>query len=301
MTVLENCLRTPDGRFGGLPDWPYAPNYIDDLKGYEGMRMHYVDEGPKDAPHTFLCIHGEPTWAYLFRHMIPEFVKSGARVVAPDMFGFGRSDKPKEDADYTYHFHREALLGFIDALDLQNITLVCQDWGGILGLTLPMDREDRFKRLIIMNTALPIGQSPGAGFEAWRDYVANNPEFNVGDLMARSTPKMTEAEAGAYEAPFPDPSYMGGVRRFPQLVMTDPSMDGVDVSKRAIDFWQNRWSGESFMAIGMQDPVLGPPVMRMMQKLIKGCPEPLEIADAGHFVQEWGDQVARAALAHFKG
>lgn len=292
-------VRTPDDRFDNLPDWPYAPHYIDSLDGYEGMRMAYVDEGPADADRTFLCLHGEPSWSYLYRFMIPHFTATGARVVAPDFFGFGRSDKPVKDADYTFHFHRNSLLRFIEALDLQNITLVCQDWGGLLGLTVPMDMQDRFKRLIVMNTAIATGISPGEGFKAWRDYVANTPQLPIGAIMKRATPKLTDAEVAAYDAPFPDDTYKAGARRFPALVMTDPNMDGVNTSKRAAAFWSNEWHGESFMAIGMQDPVLGPPAMHMLRKLIKGCPEPLEIADGGHFVQEWGDEIAPAALKYF--
>jgi len=294
-----NSLRTPDERFADLPDWPYAPNYIDDLDGYAGLRMHYVDEGPKDATQTFLCLHGEPSWAYLYRHMIPVFLRSGARVIAPDFLGFGRSDKPVDDAIYTYHFHRRFLLAFIARMDLHNITLVCQDWGGILGLSLPVDMPDRFSRLIVMNTGLPTGKPPSEGFLAWRDFVAGNPDFSVGSLMKRSTPPMTDAEASAYEAPFPSRDYQAGVRRFPQLVMTDPDMDGVDISKAALKFWSEDWTGESFMAIGMQDPVLGPPAMRYLHSKINNCPEPMEIADGGHFVQEWGTPIAEAALKHF--
>jgi pimeloyl-ACP methyl ester carboxylesterase len=290
--------RTPEDRFADLKDWDYAPHYIDDLPGYEGLRMHYVDEGPKDAP-VFLCLHGEPSWAYLYRKMIPVFLDGGCRVVAPDFFGFGRSDKPVKDEDYTFNFHRNALKAFFERMDLKDVGLVCQDWGGLLGLTIPMDYPDRFTRLIIMNTGLGIGRPAGPGFDAWRDYVANNPEFNVGDLMKRATPILDEAEVAAYQAPFPDPSYLAGVRRFPQLVQTDPDMEGVDTGLAAAKFWNEDWSGDSFMAIGMQDPVLGPPAMRAMQKLIKGCPEPMEIADGGHFVQEWGEPIAQAALKRF--
>lgn len=292
-------LRTSEDRFEGLPDWSYSPHYVEDLPGYEGQRIHYVDEGPKDADHVFLCLHGEPSWAYLYRFMIPVFVGSGARVVVPDMLGFGRSDKPVDDDVYTYHFHRNMLLAFLERMDLHNITLVCQDWGGILGLTLPMEFPDRFKRLIVMNTGLPAGQSPGKGFLAWRDYVAHNPDFDVASLMKRSTSKMTDAEAAAYGAPYPDRSYMAGARRFPALVMIDPAMEGVETSKAAIKFWSEDWTGESFMAIGMQDPVLGPPAMHALRKVIKGCPEPMEIAEGGHFVQEWGKEIAEAALKHF--
>lgn len=293
------AIRTPDERFENLPDWPYEPHYMDDLPGYEGMRTHYVDEGPRDAERTFLCLHGEPSWAYLYRRMIPHFAASGARVVAPDFFGFGRSDKPTRDEDYSFHFHRNFLLRFIERLDLRNITLVCQDWGGVLGLTVPMDMPERFSRLLVMNTALAVGVPAGKGFEEWREYARTTPDMPVGPLMKRTTPQLTDAEVAAYDAPFPDAHYKAGVRSFPQLVMTDPSMEGVNTSKRAAKFWNEDWTGETFMAIGMKDSVLGPPAMRLLAGLIKGCPEPMEIADGGHFVQEWGDEIAPAALKHF--
>ena len=154
---MTDVLRTPDGRFEALPDFPYAPNYLHDLKGYNGLRMHYVDDGPQDAATIFLCLHGEPTWSYLYRKMIPVFTAAGHRVVAPDFFGFGRSDKPVQDDSYQFGFHRGSLIAFIEQLDLSNIVLVCQDWGGLLGLTLPMGLPDRISRLLIMNTTLGTG------------------------------------------------------------------------------------------------------------------------------------------------
>ena len=157
------ALRTPDDRFENLPGWDYAPHYVENLPGYDGLRMHYVDEGPADADVTFLCIHGEPSWAYLFRKMIPVFTGAGHRAVAVDMFGFGRSDKPVDDETYTYHFHRNALLAFVEKLDLKNVCLVVQDWGGLLGLTLPMDAPARYTRLIVMNTGLPGGEEARKG------------------------------------------------------------------------------------------------------------------------------------------
>jgi len=292
-------VRTSEDRFTNLPDWPYKPHYIENLNGYEEIRGAYIDEGPKDADRTFLCLHGEPSWSYLYRHMIPHFVASGARVIAPDLIGFGQSDKPVSDDDYTFHFHRNYLLRFIETLDLQNITLVCQDWGGVLGLTMPMDMSNRFKRLLVMNTALAVGIGASKGFNEWRDYVANTPNLPVGGIMKRATPHLSAAEVAAYDAPFPSDLYKAGARRFPALVMTEPDMEGVNTSKRAAKFWSTEWSGESFMAIGMQDPVLGPPAMHMLKKIIKSCPEPMELAEAGHFVQEWGNAIAPAALKHF--
>jgi len=297
--MTRQAKRTPDSHFENLPDYDFAPNYVDRLAGYEGLRVHYLDEGPKDASKVFLCLHGQPSWSYLYRKMIPVFLETGARIIALDWLGFGRSDKLVEDEAYTYHFHRNMLLTFIKALDLHNITLVCQDWGGILGLSVPMDMPDRFKRLIVMNTAIPVGTSPGEGFEAWKAFAASQPDMDIAGLMQRGTPILSEAEASAYGAPFPDMSYKAGVRRFPDMVMVSPDMEGVETSKRAAKWWAEDWDGESFMAIGMADPVLGGPVMEDLRKTIKGCPEPMRLEEAGHFVQEWGEPVGRAALEAF--
>jgi pimeloyl-ACP methyl ester carboxylesterase len=294
------ALRTPDERFNDLPGYDFAPNYVDDLPGYEGFRVHYLDEGPAEALQTFLCLPGEPTWAYLYRHMTPVFAGAGARVIVPDWLGFGRSDKPANDALYTFHFHRDMMLALISRLDLFNITLVVQDWGGILGLTLPVEMPERFDRLIVMNTAMPVGESLGDGFQGWKDYVASKPDMDCAALMKRAVPHLSEAEAAAYEAPFPDATYKAGVRRFPQLVMIEPGMEGIETMKRARAFWREDWLGKSFMAIGAKDPVLGVPVMSQLQQIIRGCPEPMVLEDAGHFVQEWGADVARAALTSFK-
>jgi len=297
---MADILRTPEERFNELPDFPYEPNYLDDLNGYESLRMHYVDEGPRDAANIFLCLHGEPTWSYLYRKMIPVFTTAGHRVVAPDYFGFGRSDKPVQDDVYQFDFHRESLLAFIEQLDLSNIVLVCQDWGGLLGLTLPMELPDRISRLVIMNTALGTGDVQlSEGFMAWRKYVQNHPDFNVGQLMQRSCPILSDQEIAAYEAPFPDGKYKAGVRRFPAMVPDHPQAPGAELSRRARGWLKTAWAGESFMAVGMQDPVLGPPVMKGLRKIIQGCPEPFEIAEAGHFVQEWGEVVAQKALEVF--
>ncbi len=297
MTI--DAQRTPEDRFSDLPGWSFEPNYTDELDGYEGLRVHYVDEGPQDAEQVFLCLHGQPSWSYLYRKMIPVFLESGARVIAPDWLGFGRSDKPVDDSVYTFDFHRNMKLALVAALDLRNITLVCQDWGGLLGLTLPQDMPQRFERLIVMNTAFATGQSPGDGFIAWKAFSASQPDMDVGALMQRAIPGLSDAEAAAYGAPFPDVSYKAGVRRFPELVMVEPDMQGVETSKRALKFWSRDWNGESFMAIGMQDPVLGPQQMESLRQTIKGCPDPMKVEDGGHFVQEQGEAIARAALRTF--
>lgn len=292
---MSDILRTPDERFAGLPDWPYAPHY---LGRPDGLRLHYVDEGPRDAPRTWLCLHGQPTWSYLYRRMIPVFTAAGDRVVAPDFPGFGRSDKPRDEAVYTFGFHRDALLGLIEALDLRNIVLVVQDWGGLIGLTLPMAAPERYAALLVMNTTLATGDAPlSRGFLDWRAFSNSRPDMDIAGLMRRACPHLTPAEAAAYAAPYPDATYKAGVRRFPNLVPDRPDAEGAALSRQARDFWRNAWSGRSLMAIGMTDPVLGPPVMRALHADIRNCPPPLEIAEAGHFVQEWGEPIARKAVA----
>ncbi|OGA29062.1 MAG: haloalkane dehalogenase [Betaproteobacteria bacterium RIFCSPLOWO2_12_FULL_67_28] len=290
-----SVLRTPEERFEGLPGFPWQPRYRD----WRGLRAHYLDEGPPDAP-VLLALHGEPTWSYLYRKMIPPFLAAGYRVVAPDFIGFGRSDKPEEESFYTFEMHRSFLLELVEEMDLRRITLAVQDWGGLLGLTLPMQAPQRYERLLIMNTALATGDVPlSEGLIAWRDYVARTPSLDCGKLLARACPHLTPQEAAAYEAPFPEARYKAGVRRFPSLVADRPDAPGAEVARRARDWWKTAWQGESFMAVGAKDPVLGPPVMQALRKLIRGCPEPWLHAEGGHFLQEWGEDVARAALAHW--
>ncbi len=290
-------LRTPASRFENLPDYPFPSNYVNDLKNYPGIRVHYVDAGPIDAVKTFLCLHGEPTWSYLYRKMIPVFAAAGHRAVAPDFIGFGKSDKPLDDEIYTFDFHRRMLIEFIELLDLRNIVLVCQDWGGLLGLTLPPQMPERFSGLLVMNTAFATGDQPlSQGFLDWRAWSNKNPDMAVGKLMSRTCPHLAATEIAAYDAPFPDASYKAGVRRFPQLVPDRPDFDGAALSRSARDWWLDSWSGKSFMAVGMTDPVLGPAVMADMRRHIRGCPPPLELKDAGHFVPEWGAAIALPAL-----
>jgi len=291
-----SALRTPDDRFANLPGYPFAPHYTE---GEGGLRMHYLDEGPGAAP-VALCLHGQPTWSYLYRRMIPAFLAAGMRVVAPDFFGFGRSDKPQDEATYTFDFHRDAIIRLIETLDLNHITLACQDWGGLIGLTIPMDMPARFERLLVMNTALGTGDVPlGEGFLAWRAFSNAKPDMDIAALMKRAVPALSEAEAAAYAAPFPDARYKAGVRRFPNLVPDRPDAGGAALSRRAREFWSKTWTGQSFMAIGMTDPVLGPPAMRALHKLIRNCSPPLELADAGHFTQEAGPIIVEKALASF--
>ena len=296
-------LRTPDERFAALPGWPFAPRYtqhgVGGEHGLDDYRVHHIDEGPRDAAVTVLALHGNPSWSYLYRHMIPVFTAAGLRVVAPDLIGFGRSDKPADEAAHSFELHRQMLVDFVLTLDLTNVMLVCQDWGGILGLTLPLALPGRFTRLLVMNTTLGTGEVT-EGFRQWRTYSNSQPDMAVGKLLARGKRDMTPAEAAAYDAPFPDASYKAALRAFPNLVPDGSDAPGATISRDAAAFWRDDWAGESFMAIGAQDPVLGGAPMRELNALIRQCPPPLEVAAGGHFLPEWGAPIAQAALHHFK-
>jgi len=288
------ALRTPDERFANLPGFGWAPHYLE----HAGLRVHYLDEGPRDAAVTALCLHGNPSWCYLYRHMIPVFTAAGLRVVAPDLIGFGRSDKPADESAHHFDFHRDMLVDFVARLDLRGVMLVCQDWGGLLGLTLPMAMPERYTHLLLMNTGLGTG-TVTEGFRQWRAYSNTQPDLQVGRLISRGKKDMTAAEAAAYDAPFPDARYKAALRAFPNRVPDGADALGAAVSREAAAFWRERWQGRSFMAIGMADPVLGEAAMRPLHRNIRGCPPPLEVPEAGHFVQEWGGPIAQAALREF--
>ncbi len=302
--LRDDALRTPDAAFDGLTAYPWAAHYLSHLPALGGLRMHYLDQGSQSAAMpagqgqtTYLCLHGNPSWSYIYRKMIPVFLASGARVVAPDLPGFGKSDKPKKDSVHRFTWHRQVLLELVEKLELENIVLVVQDWGGLLGLTLPMAAPQRYKALVVMNTTLATGEAPlSPGFIAWRDMCAKNPQFDIARLFGRGNPQMSPAECAAYMAPFPDAGYRAGTRAFPALVPEFADSEGAEVSRQAASFWRDDWRGQTLMAIGEQDPVLGLPVMTALKNTIRNCPEPMVLPLAGHFVQEHGEPVAHAAV-----
>lgn len=291
------CLRTPESRFDHLPGYPWAPRYADALPALDGLRLHYLDEGPSNASVTWLCLHGNPSWSYLYRHMIPVFLAAGHRVVAPDLPGFGKSDKPTAVSQHSFSWHRRVLLEFVDYLDLQNLHLVVQDWGGLIGLTLPMAAVARYRGLLIMNTYLATADEPlPEGFIQWRSMCKAKPDFAISRLFSRGNPQMSDAECAAYDAPFPDETYRAATRAFPEMVPEREDVDGVAASRRAAVFWADDWAGRSMMAVGALDPVFTPARMEALRRRIRGCPPAMLIPDAGHFVQEHGATIATQAL-----
>ena len=308
--LRDDALRTPDAAFADLPGYPWAPRYVSDLPSLAGLRLHYLDEGPhnspspsnpRDAPRTWLCLHGNPAWSYLYRHMLPIFLAAGDRVVAPDLIGFGKSDKPKKDAAHRFEWHRQVLLELVERLDLRHTVLVVQDWGGILGLTLPMAAPDRFDGLLVMNTLLATGDMPlPAGFVQWRAMCRDKPLYGVGRLLARGNPQLSPGECAAYDAPFPDRGYRAALRAFPERVPSAADDSGAAVSRQARQFWAHQWQGRSLMAVGAQDPVLGLATMQALRDGIQGCPAPVVLPHAGHFVPEHGTAIAAQAVEYFR-
>ena len=276
-------VRTPEERFASLPGYAFAPRYAD----VGGLRMHYLDEGARDAP-VVLCLHGEPSWSYLYRTMVPGLVAAGLRVVAPDLIGFGRSDKPVAQDDYTYARHVAWTAAFMGALDLRDVTLFCQDWGGLIGLRLVAEHEARFARVVAANTFLPTGdQRPPDAFFAWQQFSQSVPELPVGRIVAGACarPMAPEVQA-AYDAPFPDERHKAGARRFPMLVPARPD-DPASADNRAA--WEKlRGFTRPFLtAFGDSDPITRG-ADKILQKMIPGAAgQPhVTIARAGHFLQE---------------
>lgn len=289
-------LRTPDERFVALPDYSFAPHYVE----VDGLRMHYVDEGPRDGQ-PVLLLHGEPSWSFLYRKMIPVLTAAGLRAVAPDLVGFGRSDKPAARGDYTYQRHVDWLVGFLDALGLSGWTLVCQDWGGLLGLRIAAEHEARFARIVAANTTLPTGdRTAPEAFFAWQRYSQEVPELPVGGIVARGCAEPVAPEViAAYDAPFPDERYKAGARQFPLLVPTRPD-DPASAANRAA--WQvlARWHKPFLTAFSDQDPITAGG-QRYLQKTIPGAAGRAHptIVGAGHFLQEDRGAALAAEVVRF--
>ena len=287
-------LRTPDERFNNLPDFDFAPHYLE----ITGLRIHYVDEGPP-AHAPVLMLHGEPSWSFLYRRMIPVIAAAGHRAVAPDLAGFGRSDKPARREDYTYQFHVDVMTGLIESLDLREITLVGQDWGGLIGLRIAAEHPDRFARIVVANTGLPTGDQPMTeGFLRWREYSQTVENFHVGGIVKGGCVNDPPPEViAAYNAPFPDDSYKAGARQFPLLVPTRPDDPASEANRRA---WEvlRRWEKPLLTAFSDSDPVTRGGE-RVFQKLVPGAHgQPhVTIAGAGHFLQEdKGEEFAQVVV-----
>lgn len=283
------ALRTPDDRFTDLPEFPFVPQYVEIPDGEGGtLRVHYVDEGPRDGE-VLLLMHGEPSWSFLYRRMIPPLCAAGLRCVAPDLVGFGRSDKPSRRDDYSYARHVEWMrAALFDALNLGGVTLVAQDWGGLIGLRLLAEHPDRFRRAVIANTGLPTGdRPPSEAFLRWQEYSQTAPSLHIGGIVKGGCRRpLTPEVVAAYDAPFPDDSYKEGARIFPLLVPTRPD-DPAAAANRAA--WQSlaSWQQPFLCAFSDSDPVTagGDAPFRQRVPGARGQPH-TTIHEAGHFLQE---------------
>ena len=275
------ALRTPDERFERLPGYTFEPHYAD----VDGLRMHYVDEG--GGP-VVLLLHGEPTWSYLYRKMIPVLVDAGLRAVAPDLVGFGRSDKPTPRNEYTYERHVAWMKGLLDAIELNDVTVFGQDWGGLVGLRLVAEHPDRFARVVASNTGLPTGGGMSEAFKRWRDFSQTVPEMPIGAIVAGgcATAKLTPEEIAAYDAPFPDESYKEGARQFPVLVPAEDDDPAIPANRRA---WESlaRFDKPFLCAFGDSDPITRGADARMREVIpgAKGLHH-VTVEGGGHFIQE---------------
>ncbi len=288
-------LRTPDSRFENLPGYEFEPNYID----VDGLRMHYVDEGPQDGA-IVLLLHGEPSWSYLYRHMIPPLRDAGIRVIAPDLIGFGKSDKPASKSDYTYAGHVAWMQQFVETLDLEDITLFCQDWGSLIGLRVAAENEKRFARIALGNGGLPTGdQKLPTAFKVWQNFVRFSPWFPIGKLIQKGTvAELSDAEVAAYDAPFPAAKYKAGARAFPLLVPSTPD-DPATVANRAAWKIFKDWQKPFLTIFSNRDPITRGG-QKVWQETVTGAEklEHVKIRNAGHFLQEdKGPELAEVLIA----
>jgi haloalkane dehalogenase len=286
--MTMKVLRTPDADTEGLPAYPFAANYRDVGDADDGpVRMHYVDHGPRSGP-VMLLLHGEPSWSYLYRKMIPPLAAAGMRCIAPDLIGFGRSDKPAEQSDYTYASHLAWLRALLDQLELVDINLFCQDWGGLLGLRILTERPERFASVCAANTFLPSGLGPVPdAFLRWREFSQSVPEFPAGGIIAGATVRPVSDEVrAAYDAPFPDESYKAGARMFPLLVPTEPDLEEAKNNQAA---WKvlAQYERPFLTLFADGDPITAGAEKVLQAKIPGAAGQPHQIIrDAGHFIQE---------------
>jgi haloalkane dehalogenase len=291
-TTATEIFRTPDERFADLPQYDFTPHYVE----LDGLRLHFVDEGPRDGA-PIVCFHGEPTWAYLYRKMVPPLVAAGFRVICPDYAGFGRSDKPTDRRWYSYDRHVQLVSALLDRLDLHDATAVVQDWGGPIGLRWAVEHDDRVAALVILNTGIFTGRV-SKGFLAWRAFAERNPDLPIGFVLQGATKTDLPPEViAAYEAPFPTPESKAGAAQFPLLVPTDDDAPGAE-EMRAVSDALSHWEKPALVAFSDSDPVFPHPKSgQVFCDRMPGARPQVTIAGAAHFLQEdKGEQIARAII-----
>jgi tRNA(adenine34) deaminase len=299
--LRDDALRTDENRFTVLQEsYPWAPHYIQDLPALAGLRLHYLDEGPCDAPRTWLCLHGHPGWSYGFHTLLPVWLAAGHRVVAPDLIGYGKSDKPKKEAAHSLGWHRQILLELVQALDLKRVVLVGQDWGGLLGLTLPMAAPARYQGLVAINSWLACDAAALApALLNWLEKSAALADGGCGRLLAQSEPPLNALQRVAYEAPYPDRGHQAALRAWPAMLPLQARHEGAALVRQARDFWRTQWQGPSLLVAALRDPWFHEPALRDLQDGLGQACTVLRVPEGGHFLDSWGHILARAALRHF--
>ncbi len=292
-----DVFRAPDDAFASLPDYPFAPNWLE----HDGLRMHYLDEGGRDAA-PVLLLHGEPTWSFLWRKILPRLTEAGRRVVAPDLLGFGRSDKPTDQAWYSYDRHAESVARLVRELDLRNLAVVVHDWGGPIGLRLAVENPERVERLVILDTGVAAGRAPSETWLRFREAVRNvGGELDIGRLVAAGTARgLADEVRAAYDAPFPTPESKAGALAFPDLVPTEPEHPSTAAMTRVQDALRS-WEKPALVVWGADDAVLPPRVAERFVELIPGATGPELVANASHFLQEDAPDEVAAHILRFLG
>tara|TARA_B100000686_G_scaffold272212_1_gene289242 strand:- start:9577 stop:10572 length:996 start_codon:yes stop_codon:yes gene_type:complete len=300
---MVEFYRSKNESLFNIKDFPYEDKYLNNIRGfdkYKDIRMSYIDEGNKTSDLTFLMLHGSPTWSYLWRHFIKEVVDAKYRAVALDMIGFGRSDKPLEEEAYTFESMRESIISAIEQLDLKNIVLVVHEWGGFLGLTIPMEIKERIDGVIIHNTTLTTGnQLMSDSYSDWRKYIADNPDLNVRAIMARTNKILNLKECNTYHAPFDSFESKIALRTMPKIYPDHPDKPGAKLAQRSLDWYSEEFDGLIVAISGMRDPLFPQEAQNAFLNSISVIVKLPGVDNAGHFLPEWAMEYGKDLITNF--
>ncbi len=295
------ALRTPDHCFANLEDWDYRPRYTSQLTGFENLRMHYLDEGNKDAPQTIICLHGYNSWGYTFRKAIPYFLAQNFRVIVPDLFGFGRSDKPTNEVEFSFEYHRNSIIQFIEHLGLDTVYLAGFDLGGWIAATLPLDYPNRIKGLMLGNTSIYSSDSQiWPGFHLWKSIQNTKQNPNVIDCFFENDSYLTQAQLDGFRAPFPDFRYKAGLRSLPNLIPTAPDHSAAIISDASLEYLRTDWSGTCVCIAGLKDPIFGARTMVPLKLAIRNSAPLIKLENSGLFIFEQAKDFLPEAIDHLK-
>lgn len=294
-------FRTAEHYFTNLEDWDYRPNYTSSLKGYEGLRLHYLDEGKKDAHRTIICLHGYKSWGYAFRKAIPYFLKQNFRVIVPDLYGFGRSDKPANEVEFSFEYHRNSIIQLIEELKLDEVYLAGFDLGGWIAATLPLHFQDRIKGLMLGNTSIYSSKNKiWPGFHLWKCIQNTKKNPNVIDCFFENDACLTDAQLAGFKAPFPDFRYKAGLRSLPNLIPECSDAAAAKISSASLEYLRTDWSGSCVCIAGLKDPIFGTRTMQPIKSAIRGSQPLIKLDNAGLFVFEHVDDFLPSAIEQLK-